>query len=144
MSMPSMRDAIQLKVGLTWPGAPWVKRRVGNEVAAAEAAVAATGARREVVARRLRLAAQESIVRAQSAAERASVLQSTVVPPAEHVLEVARVAYLADRGEFMPVVDAQRVLLAARLEIRRALADRDRALADLAILLGEFDAGQTP
>jgi hypothetical protein len=44
----------------------------------------------------------------------------------------------------MPVVDAQRVLLAARLEIRRALADRDRALADLAILLGEFDAGQTP
>jgi outer membrane protein TolC len=45
----------------------------------------------------------------------------------------------------MPVIDAQRVLLDARLEIRRALGDRDRALADLAVLLGEYDgSGPNP
>lgn len=144
MTMPSMRDAVQFKVGVTWPGAPWTKKRARKETAAAEAAAAAVDARRAAVAQRLRLMAQESIVKADSATERAAVLQSTILPPAGHVLEVARVAYLADRAEFMPVIDAQRVLLNARLEIRRALADRDRALADLAVLLGEFDGPEDP
>jgi outer membrane protein TolC len=144
MTMPSMRDAVQFKVGVTWPGAPWTKKRVQRETAAAEAAAAAVDARRAAVVQRIRLMAQESIVKADSATERAAVLQSTILPPAEHVLEVARVAYIADRAEFMPVIDAQRVLLNARLEIRRALADRDRALAELAVLLGEFDGPGEP
>lgn len=141
MTMPGMRDAIQVRAGLTWPSAPWVKQRVAKEAAVAQAASAAADARRDAVAQRLRLMAQEAIVKAESATERAAVLQTTVLPPAEHVLEVARVSYLADRAEFMPVIDAQRVLLDARLEVRRALADRDRALAELAVLLGDFDAG---
>jgi outer membrane protein TolC len=86
--------------------------------------------------------AQESIVRAAAAGERADVLRTSVVPPAEHAWEVARIAYAADRGEFMPLVDAQRVLLDARLDIRRSLGDRDRALAELRVLTGEFDASR--
>ena len=140
MTMPSMRDAVQFKVGMTWPNAPWARQRVQKEAAVAQAVATAAEARRDAVAQRLRLMAQELIVKADAAAERASVLLSTIVPPTEHALDVARVAYLADRAEFMSVIDAQRVLLDARLEIRRALADRDRALAELAVLLGEFDA----
>jgi cobalt-zinc-cadmium efflux system outer membrane protein len=145
MTMPSMRDAVQFKVGVSWPQAPWVKQRAKKEAAAAAAAATAADARRPLVAQRLRLMAQDATIRAEAAAERASVIATSIVPPAEHALEVARVAYLADRGEFMPVIDAQRVLLDARLEIRRALGDRDRALADLAVLLGEYDgSGPNP
>jgi hypothetical protein len=39
----------------------------------------------------------------------------------------------------MPVIDAQRMLVEARLEIRRALGDRDRTLAELRALGGGFD-----
>jgi cobalt-zinc-cadmium efflux system outer membrane protein len=144
MWMPDMRDALQFRVGLTWPNAPWTKRRLAKETQVAEAEAAAAEARREQVTQQVRLMAQEAIVRAASAAERAEVLRTTVVPPTEHAWEVARIAYVADRGEFMPLVDAQRVLLDARLEIRRALGDRDRALAELRVLTGEYDEEATP
>ena len=45
-----MRDALQFRVGLTWPNAPWVKRRVAKEAQVAEAAAVAADARRDAVA----------------------------------------------------------------------------------------------
>lgn len=139
MVMPFMTDAITARVGITWPNAPWAKKRTAAMSSAAEASVAAEAAGREAVALRLRLMAQEAIVRAMAAVERARVIETTVLPRATHALEVARIAYETTRGELMPVIDAQRVLVEARLEIRRAIGDRDRALAELRALGGGFD-----
>lgn len=142
MSMPGMPDAFTARAGITWPGAPWTKRRSAAMVAAAEAGAKATAAARDAVAQRLRLMAQDGIVRADAAQQRARVLEHTVLPRAEHALEIARIGYQADRGELMPMIDAQRTLVDTRLRIRRALGDRDRALADLRALTGEFDPSQ--
>ncbi len=142
MSMPGMPDAFTGRVGITWPNAPWTKRRTAAMVAAAEAEVKAAAARRDAVAQRLRLMAQELIVRADAAQQRARVLEDTVLPRTGHALEIARIAYQADRGELMPMIDAQRMLVETRLRIRRALADRDRALAELRALTGELDPVQ--
>jgi cobalt-zinc-cadmium efflux system outer membrane protein len=139
MVMPFMTDAITARVGITWPNAPWAKKRTAAVSSAAEASVAAAAAGREAVALRLRLMAQEAIVRAAAAVERARVIETTVLPRATYALEVARIAYETTRGELMPVIDAQRVLVEARLEIRRAMGDRDRALAELRALSGGFD-----
>jgi cobalt-zinc-cadmium efflux system outer membrane protein len=141
MTMPYMPDSIQFRVGFTWPSAPWVRRRVDAATVAAEKSIAAAESRRDGVMQALRLAAQESIVRATAASERVAVVQDAVVPRVQHALEVAEIAYQADRGEFMPLVDAQRVLIDARIEIIRAQGDRDRALAELQALLGDLDGG---
>jgi outer membrane protein TolC len=139
MVMPFMTDAVTARVGITWPNAPWAKKRASAMTTAAEASVAAASAGREAVALRLRLMAQEAIVRASAAAERARLIETTVLPRATHALEVALIAYETTRGELMPVIDAQRMLVEARLEIRRALGDRDRTLAELRALGGGFD-----
>lgn len=140
MVMPSMTDAITARAGITWPNAPWAKKRTTAMVAAAQAAAAAAAAQRDAIAQRLRLMAQEAIVRADAAQDRARVLETTVLPRAQHALEIARIGYQADRGELMPMIDAQRTLVDTRLRIRRAIADRDRAIAELRALLGEFEA----
>jgi outer membrane protein TolC len=51
-------------------------------------------------------------------------------------MEVSRVAYQADRGDFLSVVDNQRALLDAQLSYFRALGDRELALADLSRAVG--------
>ena len=141
MAMPYMPDALQASVGLTWPNAPWAKRRIEAAVKAAEAGEAAVEARRAGVEQELRLMAQELIVKADGASERAAQLTSSVLPQVEHALEVGLIAYQADRGEFMPLVEAQRTVVDARREVLNARADRDRALGGLRALLGELTTG---
>ncbi len=138
MTMPGMPDAFTARVAITWPNAPWTKRRAAAMTAAAEAGVKAAAARHDAVAQRLRLMAQEAIVRAGAAQQRADVLEQTVMPRALHALDVARIAYQADRGELMPMIDAQRTVVESRLRARRAVGDRDLALVELRVLTGEL------
>jgi outer membrane protein TolC len=142
MTMPFMTDAITARVGITWPNAPWVKHRTAAMTRAADAELAAAEAQRAAVGQRLRLMAQDVLVRARAAAQRARIVTDVIVPRAQYALEVAAIAYEATRGELMPVVDARRTLVEVRLDIHRALGDRDRALAELRALLGDFDARQ--
>lgn len=142
MAMPGMTDAFTARAGITWPSAPWARRRTAALVAAAEAQARAAAAERDAVAQRLRLMTQDTLVRADAAQQRARVLEATVLPRVRHALETARVAYQADRGALMAMVDAQRTLVETGLRIRRALGDRDRALAELRAITGEFDPPQ--
>jgi outer membrane protein, heavy metal efflux system len=84
----------------------------------------------------IRLNVHEAYIRVVGAGQRASLLRTTVVPQSEQTLEVSRVAYQADRVDFLAVVDNQRVLLDAQLNYFRALADRELALADLSRAVG--------
>jgi outer membrane protein TolC len=51
-------------------------------------------------------------------------------------MDLARVAYLADRADFLDVLDTQRRLLEAELQWHRAVAARDQAMADLERAIG--------
>ena len=86
--------------------------------------------------REIRLRVHEAYVRAIAAGQRASLVQTTVLPQTRQTLEAARVAYQADRGDFLGVIDDQRALLAAELSYFRALSERELALADLARAVG--------
>ena len=89
-----------------------------------------------VVERQIRQAVHEAYIRAQAATQRASLLQSTILPQSEHALEVSRVAYQSDRADFLSLIDSERALLDARLNYYEALSDRELALADLSRAVG--------
>ena len=57
------------------------------------------------------------------------------VRPAQ-ALEVSRIAYQADRVDFLALLDTQRVLLDVELDYYRALSDLEQALADLERAVG--------
>jgi outer membrane protein TolC len=136
MLMPRDRDSWTASVGITWPGAPWARGRLDVRVAEARAEIEAATARQRAVENAIRLAVQEAYVRVQSAAQRAALLRTSIVPQSEQTLEVSRVAYQTDRVDFLALIDNQRVLLDAQLAYYRALSDLEQALADLERAVG--------
>ena len=141
MLMPRMAGAWTASVGMTWPNAPWTRGRLDAQKAEAAADVTAASARQRVVERQIRLAVHDAYIRVEAAAQRASLLRTTVVPQSQQAMEVSRVAYQGDRVDFLSVVDNQRALLDAQLSYFRALGDRELALADLARAVGTDSAG---
>jgi outer membrane protein, heavy metal efflux system len=131
MLMPGEPGAFSAGVGITWNNAPWSRGR--NDLAEEQARleVAATRARYDATANSLRLMVQDAYIRVESASARAAILRTSLVPQTTQALEVSRVGYQADRGEFLDIIDNQRLLAAARLGYYRALADLEQARADL-------------
>ena len=136
MLMPDDRDAWMAKVGLTWPNAPWSRGRIAARQAEAAADRAAAVARVRAVESALRLAVQEAYVRVKSAEQRAVLLRTTILPQADQVFEVSRVAYQADQVNFSALVENEQVWIDAQLDYFRALSDVELALADLERAVG--------
>lgn len=136
MLMPNDRDAWMAKVGITWPTAPWSRRRLDAQRAEATAEIAAANARVRAVENALRLAVQQAYVRVKSAEQRTALLRTTIVPQSQQTLEVSRVAYQTDRVDFLAIIDNERVRLDAQLDYFRALSDMEQALADLERAVG--------
>ncbi|OFW06220.1 MAG: hypothetical protein A3I61_18835 [Acidobacteria bacterium RIFCSPLOWO2_02_FULL_68_18] len=136
MLTPRGGDAWTATVGMTWPGAPWSRGRLDARVAAARAEIDAAVARARAVENAVRYAVQEAYVRVQSAAQRADLLRTSIVPQSEQTFEVSRVAYQADRVDFLALIDNQRVLLDAQLAYYGAVSDLEEAIADLERAVG--------
>jgi outer membrane protein TolC len=137
MLMPRHAGAWTASAGITWPNAPWSRGRLDARKAEAAAEVEAARAQQQAVDAQIRLAVQNAYVRAIKAQERAELLRTSVLPQSEQTLEVSRVAYQADRVDFLALIDNQRMLLEARLGYFRALSDREQALADLERATGQ-------
>jgi len=141
MLMPGNRDAWSASVGFTWPRAPWSRGGLDAQVAEAQAGIEAATARQRVVENAIRLAVHDAYVRVQSAAQRAALLRTSILPQSEQTLEVSRVAYQADRVAFLALIDNQRVLLDVELDYYEALSDLEQAMADLERAVGtELDS----
>jgi len=136
MLMPREAGAWTASVGMTWPNAPWSRGALDAKKAEAVADVESALANVHDLERQIRLNVHEAYIRVVAAGQRAALLRTTVVPQSEQTLEISRVAYQADRGDFLAVVDNERALLDAQLTYFRALADRELALADLARAVG--------
>ena len=129
-------DALTAGVGITWPNAPWARKGVEIARAGARADVTAARAAYDAEVNRVRLAVREAYIRAESAAARAALLRTSIVPQSTQALDVSRVGYQSDRGEFLDIIDNQRVLAEARLGYYRALAELEQARADLERAVG--------
>jgi outer membrane protein, heavy metal efflux system len=141
MLMPGEAGAFTAGVGITWNNAPWSRGR--NDLAEEEArlGVEAERAAYEAAVNGLRLMVQEAYIRVEAAAARAALLRTSLVPQSSQALDVSRVGYQSDRGDFLDIIDNQRLLAAARLGYYRALADLEQARADLDRAVGLTAAG---
>lgn len=131
MFMPDMTDAWTATVGVTWPRAPWARKRIDAETLEARRMADAARARRRALENRVGQMVQEALVRARSAIDRAELIRTSVLPQLEHSLDIVLAAYQTNRLGFTDLLDTERMLLDARLDYYRALNRRDVALADL-------------
>jgi outer membrane protein TolC len=136
MLMPGDAGAFTASVGLTWPNAPWSRKRVDLAIEQAALDTKAARARYDAAVNGLQLMVQEAYVRLESAVARAALLRTSIEPQSEQALDVSRIGYQADRGAFLDIIDNQRLVIEARLGYYRALADIEQARADLERAVG--------
>ena len=137
MLMPRDRDAWTASFGITWPTARWARGRLDAQKAVATAESEAARAEQQAIQSGVRLAVQQAYIRVKSAEQRAALLRTSVVPQSRQTLEVSRIAYESNRGDFLALIDSQRSVLDAQLGYYRAVSDLAQARADLERAVGE-------
>jgi outer membrane protein TolC len=78
-------------------------------------------------------------VRIDAARREALLYANQIVPRSERALESAQSAWIADRGLFLDILDARRMLLEARLLEARAVAEQYDQLSELVLCCGLGD-----
>ena len=127
-------DQNQWLLGINIPIPIWDQRQgqIGEAVAAFQEATAnADGRRVELVA-----ALDDAYGRFQVATQSVAAYEGGILKQAEAALRVAESAYRFGERGFLEVLDAQRVLRAARLEYLAARFDQQAALTDIEQLRG--------
>jgi outer membrane protein TolC len=138
MLTPGGAGAWTARAGITWPNAPWSRKRLDTEIEVQALRVAAATARRDAAVSAVRRGIHEAQVQMDAARQRAELISSTLLPHVEHALEVSRAGYSAGRAEFGDVIDAQRMVLdmeveyaSARAAVALAYAGLDRAMGSV-------------
>lgn len=127
----------EVMLGFTFPWGNARKYRADRERADALALSA------EQEAADYSLALREEIhlltVRIDAARREALLYRDQIIPRSERALESAQAAWVANRGSFLEVLDARRMLLDARLMQARARAEQYDQLSDLVLCCGIGD-----
>jgi outer membrane protein TolC len=79
------------------------------------------------------------VVASEAARREARIYQEEIIPRSEQALASAESAWMTGKGMFLEVLEARRMLLDARLNLARAVADQYEALSELVLCCGLAD-----
>jgi len=129
----SGKDPFIIEAGITLP--LW-RGKVAAAIREAEARLAGTD--EELADRHNTLSADVRLVfyKLRDADRRLALYRTSLIPKARQSLKATETAYAAAEAGMTDYLEAQRVLLAFRLDAERALADRSQRLAELERILG--------
>jgi outer membrane protein TolC len=137
----SGKDPFIIEAGITLP--LW-RGKVNAAVREAEARLA--GTEQKLLSRydTLGADAQFLLFKLRDAKRRLSLHRTTLIPKARQALKATETSYAAAKADITDYLEAQRTLLAFRLDAERALADVAQRLAALERLVGRsLDAKPT-
>lgn len=130
-------------VGVSMPVPVWNRNQGNIRAARAELgmAIQAVGQTENELAARVAAAFQIYA----SARERATVYQKELIPRAEETFKLSMAAFKGGQFEYLRVIQAQRAIAEARLELNKSLGEAWRAAAELSgLLLEEWWPGPPP
>jgi outer membrane protein, heavy metal efflux system len=136
MLMPGEAGAWTARVGLTWPGAPWAKKRLTAATAEAEARAHAAHADLETTRQQVARMVGEARATLAGALSRLQILQDTMRPQAAQAVEASRIAFAAGQIPLAEAVDAQKMQLQTEAQIARLSGDAEIAWAALESIVG--------
>jgi outer membrane protein TolC len=116
---------------------PLQQRTRRSQEREAERSVAAASARREASAYRLLDELGESVAALEAARQVETLARADYLPQAELAFQSALAGYENGRVDFATLLDAQRQIRNAKLNVIKAQADQQARLADIERLIGE-------
>lgn len=118
------------------PFAFWTKPKYDAGIREAAAQVRAAQARQQTLVTLTRFQIEDLVVQIQATQRVVELYRTTVLPQAQQVLQSAHAGYRTDRTDFLDLIDAERALIAYRLEYIRALVNREQQVAQLERVVG--------
>jgi outer membrane protein TolC len=136
MLMPGEVGAWTARVGITWPGAPWARKR--SAIASAQATALAQAARADLAVSEQDVARTIAEARASlvGVLARLAIVRDTMRPQAVHVLDASRLSFAAGQLPLSDVLDAERMRVDTDIQIARLIGDADLAWAALEAAVG--------
>jgi len=136
MLMPGQAGAWTARVGVTWPTAPWVKKRISASTAEADALAQAARADLETSRQQIARLIAEARVTLVGTLARLALVRDTMRPQSEHIVEASRLAFATGQLPLSEVLDAQRMQLETEAQIARLSGQADVAWAALEAAVG--------
>ncbi|SHG48310.1 outer membrane protein, cobalt-zinc-cadmium efflux system [Fodinibius roseus] len=121
-------------VGVSIP-LPFFDRNQGN-IKAAKYELSRVQIQREAAVTQTYKALQAAYNRLDAAAHEVNQLQEQVLPGAKTAFEAAQIGYRQGKFDYLEVLDAQRTLFSTRTRYIQALAEYNRAVAEVERLIG--------
>jgi outer membrane protein, heavy metal efflux system len=128
MLMPGLPDAYSVMIQV---GVPWFSSRRASEAERAEAEAQRARHAATAAVNAARYEQVEAQARARGAKAQLAVLEGDVVPRADRTLQAMRASYASGDADLVALIDAESVLLDARLSALRQRAALADAAADL-------------
>jgi outer membrane protein TolC len=144
MLMPGDAGAWTARVGLTWPTAPWTKKRLSATTAQAEARTAAARADLEATRQQIAQMVGEARATLVGVLARLEIVRGTMLPQARHMVEATGLAFGASQVPLSEVIDAQKMQLATEVQIAELEGEADIAWAALESAVGSDVGPETP
>ena len=88
----------------------------------------------------LRIELRVAIFQARDAFRRIKLFEQSLIPKGQQAQDVAMNDYAAGKVGFMALIDAQRTLLEFKIMREKALADSEKALAEIGCCVGKFSS----
>ena len=131
MEVPEWRTGVGLEFDL-----PIGWGRIGANVRAAEAGLERAEAERRAERDRILSEITEARALVEETMHEVHIVETSVIPATERALASVRAGYEANRTDFLSLLNAERDLARARLDIYRARAEQGMAFADLERAIG--------
>lgn len=127
-------DASAAVVGVSIP-LPFFDRNQGN-IKAAKYELNRVKTQQEAAVTEVNRALQEAYNRLEASYHEVQQLEEQVLPGAETAFEAAQIGYRQGKFDYLEVLDAQRTLFSSRTRYIQALAEYNRAVAEVERLVG--------
>jgi outer membrane protein TolC len=139
--MIGMPDDWSLMLGVSLPVAPWSIAKYSSGVSRAKAD--ALDAQEQLAATRNLVIAQvrDALAKVNASRDQANLYRNTILPQAQQTLQSALSSYMTGKEDFVSLIDAQRMLLSAKLEYHKAITQQIESIVLLEWAVGESLSG---
>jgi outer membrane protein, heavy metal efflux system len=129
--MTMTQDYWDLMIGATVPIAPWSFYKYSSGSAAAAAAERAARSVRKNMENMIAADVNDALLKVQSAKERLILAKETTIPQSQRTFQSVLSGYETGKQEFIMLIDAERMLVMAKLDYHRAVMSLLTSLAQL-------------
>ncbi len=115
------RDNWGMMIGMTLPFAPWSKQKYTAEKARTDANIREAQAESENMRNMVFAEVNDAVQKVESSKAQILLSEESAIPQARQTLESATASYQTGKGDFLMLIDVQRMLVMARLNYHMAV-----------------------